>query len=386
MTFSFWLSLIACLLTVAVTAEIAWGMRRMTLLTAVAPAQDTTLPRVSIVIPACNEAETIEPALHSVLALDYPDLEIIVVNDRSTDHTQAVLARMQQRHPRIRLHAVRSLPAGWLGKSHALQSGAELATGAYLLFTDADIIMERSTLRRAINHMQGKGLDHLCLIFENIAPGGLLNGLLLEVCGGLLLLFKPWLAKDEKSKRFMGVGAFNLVRADCYRAIDGHRSFALHPIDDVMLGKVLKQKGFRQECLLGYGLVQVRWYGTIGALVDGLGKNTFAVYDFNLLAVLAGCLLIVLMNIVPTWGLLFATGLPRLLFGIAVAARVLSFAHGFSYTGFSRFNALWALLTPYCNLYLVLRAVILNLRHDGISWRGTRYPLAALRKQPSLYR
>ncbi len=105
-------------------------------------------PVVSIIVPARNEADSIEEALKSVLALDYPNKEIIVINDRSTDATGEILARLAQEYPELQLITIDRLPSGWLGKNHALQRGAVSASGELLLFTDADIIMQPSLLRR----------------------------------------------------------------------------------------------------------------------------------------------------------------------------------------------------------------------------------------------
>ncbi|OGQ97403.1 MAG: hypothetical protein A2521_08365 [Deltaproteobacteria bacterium RIFOXYD12_FULL_57_12] len=336
-------------------------------------------PRVSVIIPACNEARTIEPALASVLALDYENLEIIVVNDRSTDDTGAVLARLGQRHPRLQILTVTKLPDGWLGKSHALQFGAGQASGDYLLFTDADIVMEKSVLARAMHHLLANRLDHLCMIFKNTAPGGLLNAMMLELGGGLLLLFKPWKAKDPRSRFFMGVGAFNLVRAAAYREIGGHRAVAMHPIDDVMLGKALKNRGFRQECLLGHGFVSVPWYATVRELIAGLMKNTFAAYQYRLSLVALGVFFLFLLGVLPVWALFFSSGTTRMLFAAAIGFRLLSFVHGFSRIGMPPWNAGFALLTPYLNIYIAIKAAYTTIRNKGITWRGTHYPLDRLK-------
>jgi glycosyltransferase involved in cell wall biosynthesis len=382
--FLFWLSIISLVLTLTVAIEVALGMKRMTHIKDVPPADADDLPRVSVIIPACNEADTIEPAMQSVLSLDYPDLEIIVINDRSTDRTGEVVREIQKRHPRIRLLEVTELPAGWMGKPHALQYGVDRATGEYLLFTDADIIFESSTLKRAVGHMLQNRLDHLSIFFENVVKGGILNGIFLDVGGSLLMLFKPWKAKDKKSRRFMGVGAFNMVRASVYRAIGGHATFSMHPIDDIMLGKLIKQRGFAQDCIIGERFIQVKWYGTVGDMIDGVMKNTFAVYNFNVLAVFAGCTLIFVMSILPLWGVFITTGLPRLIFAAAVLIRLISFANGFSYMKLPLWNAIWGLVTPYINIYMSVKATVVTLRNNGISWRGTHYSLDEMKSQKGL--
>jgi glycosyltransferase involved in cell wall biosynthesis len=380
MTIFFWLGLFCLLASLAIVLEVSLGIGRMTRVGEVAGLPGNLGPRVSIIIPACNEAATIEPALRSLLALDYVNLEIIVVDDRSTDVTGLVLNRMVEAHPGLRVYRIDTLPAGWLGKNHAMQFGAERATGEYLLFTDADVSLEKSTLSRALHHALTNGLDHLAIFFENVGGGGLMNALIMEVGGGLLLLFKPWRAKDPRSKHYMGVGAFNLLKASAYRAIGGHRQLAMHPIDDVILGKLIKRAGFRQDCLLGQGYVTVPWYGTVQEFINGLMKNTFALYRYRLDAVAAGVLAVFLLGVLPPWALFIADGPARLIFAGVLGIRLLSFIHGFRYLGLNPWYAGWSLLTPYLNIYITVKAAALTLRNNGITWRGTHYPLAELKK------
>ncbi|NTV12912.1 MAG: glycosyltransferase family 2 protein [Desulfobulbaceae bacterium] len=381
MTIFFWLGLFCLLLSLGIALEVARGIGRMTQLREVPPlAADANRPRVAIIIPACNEATSIEPALRSMLAQDYANLEILVVNDRSVDATGAVLARLAQEHPTLKIHTITELPPDWLGKNHALQFGAERANGEYLLFTDADVILAPTTLSRAMGRVQSHNLDHLSIFFENIGGGGLLNAMFLDVGGGLLLLFKPWLAGDPQSQHFMGVGAFNLVKAATYRALDGHQRIAMHPIDDVMLGKLIKRAGFRQECLLGNGFVAVPWYGTVREFINGLMKNTFAVYQYRLSLVAAGVGGVLLLGVLPFWGLLLADNPARLLFGGTITIRLLSFAHGFRQGRLNPWYAGWSLLTPYLNIYILVKAALLTLRNNGITWRGTHYPLQKLKE------
>jgi len=375
----FWLAIFSLLLTVVFTLEAALGMRRMMTLDNVPPLQQENVPKVSVIIPACNEAATIEPALKSILELDYTDLEVIAINDRSVDRTGTVLAQMQKKYPDLQIYDISELPEGWLGKNHALQYGAERARGEYLLFTDADIIMEKSSLARAMRHMLENGLDHMSMFFKSIAPGGLLNALILDAGGGLMLLLKPWKAKDPKSKRYMGVGAFNLVKSDVYKAIDGHRTIAMHPIDDVMLGKVIKHSSFSQDCLLGHNFIQVEWYVTVREFISGLMKNTFAFYNYKMVNVLFGVLAVVIINILPVLAFFFTSGITRGLFGAAVMVRILSFANGFSNTGINPWYSVWALVTSYVYIYIALKAAITTTINRGIIWRGTYYSLDELK-------
>jgi len=379
MTLLFWVAIICLFLTLAASLEIAWGMRHMTRIKNVSPVGPEHVPQVSVIIPACDEADTIETALRSVLTLDYANMEVIVVNDRSRDNTGAILAVLKKKYPYLQVHEISELPKGWLGKNHALHYGAQRAHGEYLLFTDADVIFKSSSLARAMCHMLKNRVDHLCMSFENIAPGGLLNALFLDAGSGLMLLLKPWKVKAPKSKRYVGVGAFNLVKASVYRAIDGHRSIAMHPIDDIMLGKVIKQHGFSQDILIGDSFLQVKWYPTVRGWINGLMKNSFALYDFRVAKVLLAVFLITLLGILPFWACLCTNGITRSLFGAAVIIRLVSFAKGFADIGRTPFYSLWSLVSPYVIIYTAVKATITTLRNKGITWRGTYYPLDELK-------
>ncbi len=366
-------------MTLLSTIEVARGLRRMRSLNDIRPFAGPTRPRVSIIVPACNEEDTIEAAMFSLVKQDYGAFEIVVVNDRSTDRTGSILKNLASQYPRIRLLEVTELPAGWLGKNHALHYGAGAASGDYLLFTDADVLFEKTTVARAMTIMVTERLDHLSLIFKNIAAGRLLNAMIQEAGAALFFLFKPWAARNPRSRYFMGVGAFNLVKKDVYRRIGGHESIRMHPIDDIMLGKVIKQHGFRQDCLTGYDFVTVRWYETAGMMINGLMKNVFALYNFRVTWVLAGIVIIFVMTIFPVWGIFLADGYARLLFLATVVVRGIAFVRGSVMLGNGIRSFPWSLVTPYINIFIMIKATVTTLKNKGIDWRGTHYPLELLR-------
>ena len=363
------------------TVDIAIGSRRLGSLGDIAPTTATDAPLVSIIVPACNEAETIAPALATLLAQKYANLEIVVVNDRSTDATGEILREMQRRHPGLIILDIHELPAGWLGKHHALHCGAALAKGEILLFTDADIHMAPDTVARAVHRLEQAGLDHLCLIFKNKAKGWLLNSLILDAGGGLFLLFKPWLAGNPKNKRFMGVGAFNMVRRWAYEQVGGHAAIKTHPIDDLMLGKIIKEAGLHQECLSGYDFVTVSWYHSIGAMIDGLMKNIFALANFNTALAVGGAAGISLLTILPFWGVLLGHGPARFFFALTVLLRLAFFSQAARHSGLSPWLAPAAMITPYITVYTILKATFTTLKNNSISWRGSHYSLDELRRK-----
>ena len=384
MNFSLILSLVSLTATLYISLEVITGLRKMGNLRDVSPLVDGDLPGVSIIVPACNEGKTIEPALLSLLNQDYEDIEIIVINDRSTDGTGEVLRRVQREHPQLQVYDIGELPDGWLGKTHALDFGASRARGEFLVFTDADIMMKKSTISRAVARMRRGRLDHLSLFFKNITRGWILNSMIIDAGVGLLLLFKPWLVRDLQSRYFMGVGAFNMVRTGVYRAVGGHRMIRMHPIDDIMLGKIIKRYGGRQECLLGYDLVSVRWYATVGAMVEGLQKNAFALMDFSLTHTALGAGAAVVLSIAPSLGVLFCCGLARLFFLAAVGLRIFLSLHCCRTMKISPWNVAGVFVSPSITCCAVLKSAYMTVKNKGIEWRGTTYSLEKLKDSESV--
>jgi glycosyltransferase involved in cell wall biosynthesis len=336
-------------------------------------------PTVSVIIPACNEGEHIGTTLSTLLAQDYPSLELVVINDRSTDRTGEVIEQFAVLHPQVKTLHVETLPGGWLGKNHALQLGASQASGEYFLFTDGDIRFEKTTIARGVCWMKAQQLDHLTLLFRNTTPGGLLNAVIVEAMTGLLLVLQPWKVSDPRSKYFIGIGAFNLVRRDAYLAVGGHARNPMHPIDDIILGKIIKQAGFRQGCLRGERFVSVNWYADLGEMVEGLMKNVFAFYNYNIFFSLAGAAVIIGFSILPFWGMFVLNGPAQILCVAAVCCRWCAFVMNARGMLVSLGCSLFAFLAPYILLYISLKATVVTLKDKGIWWRGTHYPLQVLR-------
>ncbi len=337
------------------------------------------LPRVSIVIPARNEERNLEEALRSVLALDYDNLEIEVVEDRSTDRTGEILERMATAEPRLRVVRVRELPPGWLGKNHALWLGAEKATGEFLLFTDADVVMAPSVLRRAVGAMAADGLDHLTASPEIDRPSALFEMFIGAFALFFALFTRPWKVKDPKSPHHVGIGAFNLVRASAYRAVGGHRTIAMRPDDDLKLGKILKAGGCRQEFAFGQGMLRVEWYASVRELIQGLMKNAFSGVDYRVSVVVRATVIQLALLVWPFLAILVTTGATRWLNLASVLVLVSLCWINAPLAGVRRWHGIGFPVATLLFLYIVWRATVLTLWNDGIDWRGTHYALAELK-------
>ncbi|PLY00722.1 MAG: glycosyl transferase [Desulfuromonas sp.] len=380
MNILFWLALTAVLFYLAVALELVRGNRSIDSLGSVSSATPEPLPKVSIIVAARNEERHIRAALTALLHFAYPDYELIVVNDRSEDTTGEILENLATDYPHLKIVNITKLPEHWLGKNHALWLGSDMAQGELLLFTDADIYMEKTLLKRAVNRLQGQQLDHLVVSPRMDMPGALLQMLGLTFMMIFAMFSRPWKAREPGNRYHIGIGAFNLVRASAYRAVDGHRAIHMRPDDDLKLGKLLKINGFRQDIIAGPDFIHVEWYASVRELVVGLEKNAFAGCDYRLWLSVSGVLLLLLFSVWPFVALLLTSGVTWWLYA-ATAAIILGLQLECART--NRVNPWYALGWPLAATmiaWIFARTTWLNLRQGGITWRGTFYPLSELRK------
>lgn len=339
------------------------------------------LPRLSVVVPARNEESALEKSLPSLLGQDYPDLEVVLVDDRSTDGTGNILDRHAGTRENVRLVRVEHLPEGWLGKNHATYEGARHATGEWLLFTDADVRFHPGALRRAVARAEEDRLDHLTLVPGWDLSGYWLRGLVAFFYMVFLLYGGHYRANLPRYKKGAGVGAFNLIRRGAYEKIGTYRALARRPDDDLNLGSRVKKLGLRQRMFVGQELVSVRWYGSLGALIRGLEKNAFASLGYSLPKAILYSGSLMLVTVGPFAAAPFSTRPARRLHLIAAAAQLGSFAITNRSVG-------WRVLPlaagyPLFALILggaLIRATLLALLRGGIYWRGTFYPNSLLRR------
>jgi glycosyltransferase involved in cell wall biosynthesis len=340
-------------------------------------------PRVSIIVPARNEEEDIEASLRTLLALDYDSYEVIAVNDRSTDRTGEILERVAREtavHSRLRVIHHRELPAGWLGKTHAMWTAANQATGDWLLFTDADVLFKPDSVRRALAYAEAERADHVVVFPQMIMkrPGEYMMIAFFQTM--FVFGHRPWKVADPKTKDHMGVGAFNLIRRSVYEAVGTYEALRMEVLDDMKLGKVVKNAGFAQRNVFGADLISIRWARGAKGVVENLTKNFFAVLSFQWWRTLISAFGLAFLNLMPFLGVCLAHGWERVPYAIAVLSMFLIYV-GMSWR--SRVPAYYFALHPVSTalfVYTLLRSMFHTLRNDGIVWRGTKYPLEELRK------
>jgi len=358
------------------------------------PVSPSGNPRVSIIVPARNEEASVEQALKTLLALDYDNYEVIAVNDRSTDRTGEILERIENNLAAPGLAAVArpgnhcgfrvihhdELPPGWLGKTHAMWTAANVAKGDWLLFTDADVLFKPDSVRRVLAYAVAEAADHVVLFPRMIMkrPGEYMMIAFFQTM--FMFGHRPWKVADPSTDDHMGVGAFNLVRRRVYEAVGTYQALRMDVLDDMKLGKIVKNGGFAQRNVFGGDLISIRWgHGALG-IVNNLTKNFFAVLSFQSWRTVLSAFGLAFVNLGPFFGVGLAHGWARVPYAVALGSIFLV------YLGMSRRSSVpsyYFFLHPVSAAmftYTLLRSMVLTLWNGGIEWRGTKYPLAELRK------
>jgi glycosyltransferase involved in cell wall biosynthesis len=360
--------------------RVAYGALRLPWIKNFAPLPDNDCPSISLIFAARDEEEKLPAALATLAELDYPRLEIIPVDDRSQDSTPTILEEFARTESRARVVHVETLPSGWLGKPHALQKAYEVSTGDWLLFTDADVRFAPDALRRAVNLAKQKKADHLTL-FGDVEMHGFWETTLLTFFGmAFHLSTDPSRLNNSNSWSYVGIGAFQLLKRSTYQAVGTHQRLAMEVVDDMKLGKIVKQAGFRSTVGLAQDTVTIRWHAGLGNLVRGVTKNFFAALGYNVPLVLTAAITMLLLNVAPFIAIFTSQGWIRI---FAAASVVIAVGFHVGVNIVMRVSPLYALTHPLGALlfcYMLLRSTAVTLWQGGVTWRGTFYPLSDLKR------
>jgi hypothetical protein len=347
------------------------------------PPQPQRWPKLSVVVPACDEGDRIEAAARTLMATDYPDVEIVLVDDRSTDDTGEIIDRIASEDERVRAVHVTELPEGWLGKVHALDRGVGECSGEYVLFTDADVHFTPPAFRKMIAYCVDEGLDHVAG-FPSLWPTNLLLDSAIAVfIRQFMLVTRPWDVADADSQRVMGIGAMNLVRREAFDATQGFEWLRLEVADDFGLGMMMKRSGAKSAVVTAGEQVSLQWYRTLGEAARGAEKGYATAANFSLPRTFAMAGILLLLELSPLLCLLPLLHPELRWIGCAGAATTLTFV------GCAALWARWgkqpvlpglvAPLTAPILAALTIRAGLLGRRRGGVCWRGTLYTTDTLR-------
>jgi len=371
---------IAALFWIFSGLQTAWGLLRLPWMKDYAPAEDKDCPRISLLFAARDEEEKLSGALERLAKIDYPDLEIVAVDDRSSDATGRTLDTFAQKNERMRVVHVTELPAGWLGKPHGLQKAYESSRGEWLLFTDADVRFAPDSLRRAVTMVRAQKADHLTL-FGDVLMEGFWETVLLTFFGlAMHVGNESHRVSNPNSRAYIGVGAFQLIRRSAYEACGTHKRLAMEVVDDMKLGKMVKLGRFRSCIGVAQEFVSIRWHSGVGNVIRGVTKNFFAALGYRLPLFLVALCGMLLTNVAPFVAVILGHGWVRGLAAVSVVI-ALGFHVGVDLT--IKVSPLYALTHPlgailFC--YMMARSAAVTLWRGGVEWRGTFYKLEELRK------
>ncbi len=339
-------------------------------------------PALAVIVPALNEQASIRDCLHSLLASEGVRLEIIALNDRSTDSTGAIMdavaveARLGHSGHTLRVIHITELPTGWLGKPHALARGGAESSARFVLFTDADAFFAPDALARAMRMMQQA--DHLVLL-----PTPILRGPGERMMLGMMQVLAIWPVRlwkipDADSRDAIGVGCFNLMRRDAYEKVGGFGALRMEVLEDLRIGYLVKHYGLRQRVAFGRGLLRLHWAPGALGIVHGLTKNFFAMCRYRPLEMAGAVCGMAAMTLVPVLGLVLGPAeLPSVLVVLVLAGLYLKNAER---TGISPGYLLLFPVASCLFLYGMIRSTVFTLAQGGVRWRGSFYPLAELRR------
>jgi chlorobactene glucosyltransferase len=341
-------------------------------------------PLLSIVVPARNEERNIEDCVRSLLGQRGVDAEVIVVDDASTDRTRAILATLAAEFPGVRIVDGAPLPEGWAGKPWACAQGAQVARGAWLLFTDADSRHAPDAAASTLAFAVASGADALSIMthqelgtFAERALLPAILGLILFATGSVAELNDP--AQPEHA---LANGQFILVERRAYEALGGHAALRGEIVEDIAFARRLKADGrFRLLLADGTAFVRVRMYRSFAEIWNGFAKNVYLGARGNLPAIAGGVTLCLALSVAPP--LLALDAAVRRRPGDvaeALAATLAVTAVAYRNAPFGGFPARMAWLAPLgiaAFAAIGIESTRRALSGRGVEWRGRRYDARA---------
>lgn len=342
---------------------------------------DSNLPKLSVIIAAKDEEKEIEKSVRTLLNQDYPDFEIIVVNDRSADQTENILKRLTDEFSNLKIQTIQILPEKWLGKNHALWVGANSASGEFLLFTDADIRFSKHCLRKIVADVKVKQIQFASCLPEFETKSFFENVFNLTFATLLSIRIKFWWVSKPYKSAFCGVGAFNLVEKKSYFGMGGHEKLKLEVADDLVLAKLMKAFGAKSAMYSGKNELSVSWQsGGLKSSIKGIEKNAFSGFNYSWLKMIPQLLGLTVISLFPFFGFFF--GWEMGILGIFPLIMIYYFNQHFQQK--SAFYFITFPVGVFFFIYAVLKSALKITQQGSVNWRETKYDKEILKKESLL--
>jgi len=344
-------------------------------------------PLISILVPAKDEEANIEMCLKSLTAQDYPNFEIIVIDDRSTDRTGEICRKFAAIDKRIKILQISELPAGWTGKNHAIHEGVKHAKGAYLLFIDADTSHDPCCVSAAMALSEKEGLDAL-----SVEPYFAWSNFFQELTFSIFTLvtaciFPIFLVNKRGSKTTLSNGQFILIKRKVYDSIGGHKAIAGRILEDLALAENVKKKGYHYNLAVGTGLITVKMYKDMASFWQGWSRILFLALKGNMSFALMLYLISIVISLFPFMIVIYiaitaAMGLPPInlisILGLITVGLII-FANSFI-NSFFRISPFYSLLHPIAvisGMAVMGNSIMMATRKRQLEWKGTTYRISS---------
>ncbi|MFP4354595.1 MAG: glycosyltransferase [Phycisphaerae bacterium] len=362
-------------------------------LTEDSPIDAAQLPPIDVIVAAKEEEDNIERCIRGLLAQDYPDFQLTVINDRSEDRTGEIIRSLAEGDDRIRVIEIEDLPDGWMGKNHAVHVASQQTSRPWMLMTDADCVFESSrAMAIAISHARRVEAD-LLSVLPRLVTRSFWEHVIQPVCGGVMMIwFHPDKVNNPVKPNAYANGAFILARREIYEQVGGHQAVRDEANEDMRLALNVKRQGHRLRVVRNQGLYSVRMYTGLRQIVNGWTRIFFGTFG-TLRRLLISLLAMLLVSLSP-WILL-----PTALAGWALAGGT-CWAWASAVAGAALFTQMTVIWRFYgivevprllCVTYglgslmatgLLLRATAKLRKGAKLVWRGTSYATGAGRKSP----
>ncbi len=335
-------------------------------------------PRLSVCVPARNEERGVEACLHSLLNQNYPNFEVIAIDDHSTDRTGDIMRHLAQENSRLKVLKAADLPEGWLGKPFALHQAFKVTRGEYLLFTDADPVFKPTALNTAVHVMRERDLDVLTLMPKAEFGSFWERAVQPVIFGFIASLTRFKNVNDPDHRSAMGFGAFLMFRRSAYEKIGGHEAGKSDVLEDVLIAKRAKGAGLKLFVADAKQLFSIRMYFGLKEIWFGWEKNMFLAMKKSVLK--ATCNVAVVLGFVFTPYIILAINIFEqigwLWIGMALVGVVLVSAAAYKTCDEMELNRNNAVLFPMGAL--VMAAIMANsmfhtLVRKKTKWRGRVY-------------